>query len=130
MKRQELAGILWALPIFGCQPAAMESPVPAPSAQTPITFSIVGDAPVIDPADYGAAYLLPGAAVVDDGTVHLYPVAFSAEASEQPRVLHLVSDDAVTWSGDADASVLDGFALELDEVGPVPSSAFVAEDGT
>ena len=62
--------------------------------------------------------------------MHLYPVAFSADPSERPRVLHLVSDDGVAWSGDPDASVLDDFALELDEIGAIPSWAFVDADGT
>ena len=62
--------------------------------------------------------------------MHLYPVAFSADPSERPRVLHLVSDDGVAWSGDPDASVLEDFALELDEIGAIPSWAFVDADGT
>lgn len=45
-------------------------------------------------------------------------------------MLHLASDDGVSWSGDPDASVLKDFALELDDVGAVPSSAFVTDDGT
>ena len=130
MQIRSWAASLCILPIVGCQPAAGESPSPAPSADAPITFAVVGDAPVIDPADYGAAYLLPGATVVHDGTVHLFAVAFFADPSERPRVVHLVSDDGVAWTGGPEASVLDDFGLELDGVGPVPSSAFVADDGT
>lgn len=123
------AVLLCVASMVGCQPAAAESPSPAPSAPTPITFRIDGEAPVIDPRDYGAAYLLPGATVVLDGTMHLYAVAFFVDPSEPPRVLHLVSDDGVAWSGNAAASVLEDFPLELDGAGPVPSSAFVTDDG-
>ena len=130
MKNRTWAAMLSVLPLVGCGPAAAESPAATPSAQAPMTFAIVGDTPVIDPADYGAAYLLPGATVVHDGTVHLYPVAFFADPSERPRVLHLVSDDGVAWSGDPEASVLEDIGLELGPPGAVPSSAFVGADGT
>ena len=119
------------VPVVACQaqtPSATEHP-PEPS-EAPITFSVVGDAPVIEPADYGAAYLLPGAAVVHDDTYHLYPVAFYADPGEAPRVLHLVSEDGTSWTGDPSASVLEDFQIELDDVGAVPSSAFVDDDGT
>lgn len=122
--------MLCLLPVLGCQPATSERALPSPSAEATIAFEMVGDGPVIDPTDYGAAYLLPGATVVADGVMHLYAVAFSADPSEPPRVLHLVSDDGISWSGDADASVLGSVELELDGVGAVPSSAFVTDDGT
>lgn len=117
------------VPVVACQasPAAVPSPEPS---NAPITFSVIGDAPVIDPADYGAAYLLPGAAVVHEDTYHLYPVAFSADPAEEPRVLHLTSEDGVSWTGDPSASVFEEFEIDLDDIGAVPSSAFVAEDGT
>jgi hypothetical protein len=130
MKSRRWAAMLCVLPIVGCQSAVVESSSPAPSAPAPIMFAVAGDEPVIDPADYGAAYLLPGATAVHDGTLHLFPVAFFADPSEPPRVLHLVSNDGVAWSGDPDASVLEDFALELDDVGAVPSSAYVTDDGT
>ena len=117
------------VPVVACQaPPAVEEP-PEPS-EAPITFSVVGDAPVIDPTDYGAAYLLPGAAVVHEDTYHLYPVAFSADAAVTPRVLHLTSVDGTSWTGDPSASVLEDLEIELDDIGAVPSSAFVADDGT
>ena len=93
------------VPVVACQaqtPSATEHP-PEPS-EAPITFSVVGDAPVIEPADYGAAYLLPGAAVVHDDTYHLFPVAFYSGPAEAPRVLHLVSEDGASWTGDPSAS--------------------------
>ncbi len=117
------------VPVVACQgpPPADESPQPA---EAPIAFEVVGDEPVIDPRDYGAAYLLPGAVVVHEGTYHLYPVAFYADSTEQPRVLHLSSADGESWTGDPSASVLEDFPIELDATGAVPSSAFVDEDGT
>jgi hypothetical protein len=90
----------------------------------------VGDSPVIEPEDFGAAYLLPGAAVVHEGTYHLYPVAFDADSAEPPRVLHLTSEDGNSWTGASSTSVLEDFAIELDDTGAIPSSAFVDEDGT
>jgi hypothetical protein len=45
-------------------------------------------------------------------------------------VLHLTSEDGLTWTGDPSLSVLDDLGIELDEVGAVPSSAFVTDDGT
>jgi len=115
--------------VAACQAPSMPLSRPPPSAAA-LTYSVVGDAAVIDPADYGAAYLLPGAAVVHELTYHLFPVAFSADASQAPRVLHLSSEDGRTWSGDEWVSLLDDFAIELDGVGAVPSSVFVADDGT
>ena len=107
----------------------MTAEPPQPSVAA-LTFSVVGDAPVIDPADYGADYLLPGAAVAHEQTYHLYPVTFTLDGSDSPRVLHLTSDDGRAWSGDRSASMLADFAIELDVNGPIPSSAFVADDGT
>ncbi len=116
------------VPAVACQAPVVEESTPATA--TPATFEVVGDEPVIDPADYGAAYLLPGAAVLHEGTHHLYPVAFYADADETPRVLHLTSSDGETWAGDASASVLEDFPIDLDETGAVPSSAFADDDGT
>ena len=121
------AVLLCLVATAACQPAPRESPSVSPS---PITFSVIGEGPVIEPADYGAAYLLPGGTVFRDGTTHLFAVAFSADADERARVLHLTSGDGVTWSGDPEASVLEDFGLELDRVGGVPASAYVADDGT
>ena len=125
---------LSVLPCFvalvACQSTAPPEASTAASTTETIRFGVVGDGPVIDPADYGASYLLPGATVVEAGTMHLWTVAFFADPAETPRVLHLTSTDGVTWDGDADASVLDDFALELDGVGPVPSAAFIDGDGT
>ena len=100
------------------------------SSGAAITFAVVGEEPVIEPADYGAAYLLPGAGVVHDGTYHLYPVAFYADPAEPPRVLHLTSEDGSSWTGDPSGSVLADFEIELDDIGAVPSSVFVDDDGT
>ena len=116
--------------VVACQAPTTSSDQPEPS-EAPLTFTVVGDAAVIDPGDYGADYLLPGAAVVHGGTYHLLPVAFSGDPTDAPpRVLHLTSDDARAWSGDPSASLLENFAIELDGIGAVPSSAFVAADGT
>lgn len=116
--------------VVSCQaPATQSETADASPAELP-ALEVVGDGPVIVPEDFGAAYLLPGAAVKQDGTYHLYPVAFDADPSQPPRVLHLTSEDGTTWTGDADASVLDDLALELDDIGAVPSSAFIDADGT
>ena len=127
--RLRLAWPVCLLPLVACGTPSASVHQPEPS-ETPLTFSVVGDAPVIDPEDYGADYLLPGAAVVHEGTYHLYPVASSLDSSEAPRVLHLTSADGRAWAGDPSASVLADFAIELDGIGPVPSSAFVTDDGT
>ena len=116
------------VPVVACQAPSVTDEPPEPS-ESPITFSVVGDAPVIEPDDYGAAFLLPGAMVVHDDTYHLYPVAFYADEAEAPRVLHLTSADGESWTGDPAASVLEDFELELDDTGAIPSSAFVANDG-
>ena len=117
------------VPVVACQAPSVTEESPETS-EAPIIFSVVGDAPVIEPRDYGAAYLLPGAAIVHAGTYHLYPVAFYADRAEAPRVLHLTSVDGESWAGDPAASVLDDFEIELDGNGAIPSSAFVADDGT
>jgi predicted GH43/DUF377 family glycosyl hydrolase len=118
------------VPAVACQAPVEPVASPEPSATTPIELGVLGDGPVIDPADYGAAYLLPGATVVDGGTIHLFPVAFSDDSAVRPRVLHLISEDGTTWTGDADASVLEAVSSQLDEIGAVPSSAFIDADGT
>jgi hypothetical protein len=117
------------VPVVACQATSVTEEPPEPS-EAPITFSAVGDAPVIEPDDYGAAYLLPGAAVVHESTYHLYPVAFYEDVAEAPRVLHLTAADGESWTGDPAVSVLDDFEIELDDTGAIPSSAFVADDGT
>ena len=97
------------VPVVACQappPEATDEP-----SEPAISFEVLGDRPVIEADDYGAAYLLPGAAVVHEGTYHLYPVAFSDDPAEAPRVLHLTSGDGTSWAGDPTASVLDGFEI-------------------
>ena len=123
------AFLVCMVPVVACQAPSASVDEPEPS-EAALTFSVVGDAPVLDPDDYGADYLLPGAAVVHEETIHLFPVASSLDPTEAPRVLHLVSDDGRTWTGDPSASLLADFAIELDAIGAVPSSAFVADDGT
>ncbi len=124
-----LAFVVCMVPVVACQAptASVDSPASSGAA---INFVIVGEQPVIEPADYGAAFLLPGAGVVHDGTYHLYPVAFYADPAEPPRVLHLTSEDGRSWSGDPSASVLADFEIELDDIGAVPSSVLIDDDGT
>ncbi len=125
MHLRRWAVTLCFVPVVACQAAAEEDP------PEPIAFEVVGEAPVIDLTEEGIPYLLPGATVVHGGIVHLYGVAFSADPAEEPRVLHLTSDDGgATWEGDTTASVMEDFAMELDVIGPVPASAFVGDDGT
>jgi hypothetical protein len=128
--RLRSALIACIVPISACQAPASSVDPPEPSTIEAVAFSVVGDGPIIDPADFDADYLLPGAAVINEGTIHLFPVAFSAEAQEAPRVLHLTSDDGRTWSGDGSLSLLADFEIELDDIGAVPSSVFVTADGT
>ena len=128
--RLRSALIACVVPIAACQAPASSVEAPGPSAAESLAFFVVGDTPVIDPRHYGADYLLPGAATAHEDTLHLFPVTFSAEAQEAPRVLHLTSEDGRTWSGDGSASLLADFEIELNEIGPVPSSVFVADDGT
>jgi hypothetical protein len=117
------------VPIVACQAPSATADQPSPS-EAALTFSIIGDEPVIAPTDYAADYLLPGAMVVHEETYHLFPVASSLDPTEAPRVLHLTSEDGRTWTGDPSSSVLANFEIELDGIGAVPSSAFVADDGT
>ncbi len=123
------AFLVCLVPAVACQaPSASVDEARAPGEA--LRFSVVVDAPVIEPEDYGADYLLPGAAVAHEEIFHLFPVAFSQDATEAPRVLHLTSEDGRTWTGDPSESLLDDFAIELDRIGAVPSSVFVADDGT
>ena len=50
------------VPVVACQASVDRVEPPEPS-NDPVSFQVIGDEPVIDPRDYGAAYLLPGAAV-------------------------------------------------------------------
>jgi hypothetical protein len=125
--RMRLASVLCLVPVVVACQAPAEPPEPS---DAPLTFEVVGDAPVIEADDYGAAYLLSGAGVSHDGVHHLYPVAFYPDPARAPQVLHLISTDGTRWAGDSSTSVLEDLAIQLDDVGAVPSSAFVAADGT
>lgn len=128
--RTHTAFVACFVAVVACQAPVSDEETAEPTPDAPLDFAIVGDGPVIEPEQFDAAYLLPGAAVAHDGVYHLYPVAFQADPAEAPRVLHLTSDDGTSWDGDPDASVLGDFALALDDIGAVPSSAFVDADGT
>ena len=75
-----------------------------------------------------ADYLLPGAALVHDGTAHLWVVAF--DDGEPPTVRHLVADEVGTWTAtDATLTAMNADAIGLNEIGPIPSSVLVEADG-
>lgn len=122
---------LLAVPSFlaGC---VLPAPAPATTAtpaaavptedETTATISVDHEALRVD-------YLLPGAAVEDDGILHLWVVAFGG-SSDDPTILHLTAHGDAAWSTDATPVAMDDEALGLDEVGPIPSSVLVEADGT
>jgi hypothetical protein len=105
--------------------AAQPSPTAMPSTSD---LEAVGDAPAIRHGDVDASYVLPAAAIEVDGVVHVWVVAFTDGADVRPRVEHLASNDGETWTN-ADRPVR-FTGLELDPIGPVPSSVLVASDGS
>ncbi|HET9878193.1 MAG TPA: hypothetical protein VFQ81_02655 [Candidatus Limnocylindria bacterium] len=70
----------------------------------------------------------PGAAILHDGTYHVYGFAFG---DGQPRAMHLTSTDALAWEPAADP---DWTTIALDpalaQPGPIPTSVLVEPDGT
>jgi hypothetical protein len=117
--------LLSAVLLSACAPAVVErTSTPIPSLEV-----TVGRDPVLAPSQVDASYVLPGAAVAIDGTVHLWAVAFGASADDDPRLVHLRSADGEAWGEPSDV-VLRSEAIDFDAVGPVPSSALVAPDGT
>ena len=114
--------------LAGCASVAPASPTPQPQPSR----SAVAVTPerVVEHDEMDTAFLMPSAAVEHDGVQHLWPVAFSEESGEPPRVFHLESTDGRSWTGDPNASLLDGEALGLNGIGPIPSSVLVEPDGT
>lgn len=106
---------------------------PPPSAPSGAPSSPDADEPpflAVDHADLEVSYLLPGAAVEDDGTMLLWTVAFGEEDGGVPRLLRIASsDDGRTWS-DAETVEIDASALALIGPGPIPSSVLEEPDGT
>ena len=108
-----------ALLVAGC---ATESGSSVTDAMTPQL--------VLGHESVDAAYVLAGAAIEHQGTLHLWTVTFSGEEGATPRVVHLTSPDARSWDADASAAALDGSAFGFDANGPVPSSVLLEDDGT
>lgn len=102
-------------------PAGTRHPYPDASG------SVVGDAPVFRAESVdGQHFFNPGAAILHDGTYHVFGFAFDGEGT---RAMHLTSTDALAWepAADPDWTTLD---LELDQPGPIPTSVLVEPDGT
>ncbi|MFN2417827.1 MAG: hypothetical protein ABR593_02750, partial [Candidatus Limnocylindria bacterium] len=53
--------------VVACQGPVPDSQTTEPTPLAPLDFVVEADGPVIEPEDFGAAYLLPGAAVAQDG---------------------------------------------------------------
>jgi len=142
MVRRALAVASIAI-VAACQsPAATTAPgSAAPSSSQPSTpaatveptksaaalFHIVGTEPVIPHttfADRGA--VLPAAVTADSaGKYHAWIVAFASTPGTQ-EVHYMTSDDGVTWTEVADAS-LEGLSDDFGNPGAMPTS--VLEDG-
>ncbi|MDQ2674352.1 MAG: hypothetical protein M3Y40_06820 [Chloroflexota bacterium] len=113
----------WSLPLAvllaGC--AAATSPPPSPA----------GPRIVVAHDSLETSYALAGAAVVHDGTVHLWTAITSGIEGDGQRIVHLTSSDLRTWEGDPTQPVLDDVAMSgFDAIGPVPSSVLIEPDGT
>ncbi len=125
-----LATALAVAVLTGCSPSSS-----VPSTSTPTSSASSAQATsvpelVLAHQEVDVAYVLPGAAVEQDGVHHLWAVLFDADPDAPPRVVHLTSSDGRAWDGDTEISVLDGAAIGLDSVGPVPSSVLVGADGS
>jgi hypothetical protein len=117
----------------GASPSESASPVssaaatrhPYPNA----TGSVVGSAPVFHAASVtGYQFLNPGAAILVDGTYHLFALAFGRDVD--PRPVHLTSPDATTWAVASDGPAWGDMGLGLAPPGPIPTSVLVTADGT
>ena len=122
---------LLAIPslLAGCiLPAATDPPESTPQASADPSASTEDAAIAVAHDALDVDYLLPGAAIEHDGTVHLWTLAFGGSA-EEPTILHLAADDVGGWE-DATPVEMDDEALGVDEVGLVPSSVLVEADGS
>jgi hypothetical protein len=134
-----------ALVVSGCVAAS-----PAPSGSTPsgaasgnpaspaasaanatVTVELRSNGPVLDGPHVDASYLLPAALTWDDGTYHLWGVAFEEEVAAPPRPVYASSSDGMVWAiGDGDPMVGISAGLETSPPGPLPGSVIREADGS
>lgn len=133
MLMRAVTPVILAALLAGC--AGMAT-VPSPSAPTPVPMPSVlalhpvGPGPVILHEELDAGWVLGAAAIEVDGVSHLWAVTFGIEEDVPPSLRHLTSADGRTWIADEDPVRLDASALGVNEIGPVPSSILVDDDGT
>lgn len=115
--------------LTGCSPSSDPASTSTLTSSPPSAQATVVPELVLAHQDLDAAYVLPGTAIEHGGVHHLWVVLFDSDPEAPPRVVHLTSSDGRAWDGDTQISVLDGAAIGLDRVGPVPSSVLVGADG-
>ncbi len=102
-------------------PAGTRHPFPDASG------TLASDEPIFHAATLeGMQFFNPGAAILHDGTYHLFGLAFGDGVT---RAAHLTSTDALSWEvgADPDWTTID---LGLADPGPIPTSVLVEPDGT
>lgn len=118
--------------LAGCADEAAESSrtTVAPTVvSNPIELVLSGAEPVIPHGLVDSTYLLAGASTRFDDMSHLWVVAFAQGGGASPRIRHLTSTDGLTWTPDAKPVEVDD-QLGFDDIGPIPSSVLVDDDGT
>jgi len=126
--------IIIAVLLAGCTrvattpaPSVPNSPGPTPE---PISLAPSGSVPAIAHEALDAGFVLGAAAIRVEDVTHLWAVAFSTEEGVPPELRHLTSADGETWVADEQPVQLDATMLGVNEIGPVPSSVLVDDDGT
>ena len=102
---------------------------PSPSPE-PLAIAPVGSGPAIRHAELDAGFVLGAAAAHVAGVSHLWAVAFRTDPGIPPDLIHLTSNDGTTWEAGPEPVRLDGTALGINDIGPIPSSVLVDGDGT
>jgi hypothetical protein len=128
-----LAVVLASCADTGASPSVAASPISSAAATRhpypDATGTVVGSEPVFHAASVaGYQFLNPGAAILVDGTYHLFALAFGQDTD--PRAVHLTSPDGVSWSSASDATAWGDMGLGLAAPGPIPTSVLVARDGS
>jgi hypothetical protein len=96
-----------------------------------MTIELRSNGPVLDGPHVDANYILPAALTWDDGTYHLWGIAFEEESTAPPRGVYASSVDGMVWTiADGDPLVGIAAGLDMSPPGPLPGSVLREADGS
>jgi hypothetical protein len=109
------------------EPVASVSPS---AAQATMTVELRSNGPILDGPYVDANYILPAALTWDDGTYHLWGVAFDEEIAAPPRPVYASSSDGMVWTiADGDPLADISAAIDFSPPGPLPGSVIREPSG-